>query len=328
MMDHGVSGYVPRFVSALESGSRIHLGTYFGNLNLCIESQIRNPRNNFLFIADLHFRADGLSEEDLQARNDELLREFIALGINPEYTVLYQQSDIPELFEILWFLGCHSSAHALLEQEDHRDASEPTIAQSLYPLLMAADVIGLRASTVTVGPDEDHRVKFAAKVADTINKTCTQPILPLPARDTRVEAYILGTDGERMATGRRNAIPIFGEHSEVLRAIDRIKTVRVRKKEPINPDTDVAFQLISLFVGMEQLQGIRDNYTNMDFDHEDAKSLLKKLFFEKFDPAKERLERLKTERDIAREILGAGRKRVRREMRETVQMLRDAFTDD
>jgi tryptophanyl-tRNA synthetase len=269
-----------------------------------------------------------LSEEDLQARNDDLLREFIALGINPDYTVLCQQSDIPELFEMLWFLGCHSPAHALLEQEDHKDAGEPTIAQTLYPLLMAADVLGLRASTVTVGPDEDHRVRFAAKIADGINRNCTQPTLPLPARDNRVGTYIPGTNGERMATGRRNIIPIFGEHSEVLRAIDRIKTVRVRKKEPINPDTDVAFQLISLLVQPDQLNDIRQSYSNMDIDYEDARALLKKHFFEKFEPAKERLEQLKAKRDLPREILENGRKRVRREMRETVQMLRDAFTND
>lgn len=317
--------YASRYVSALETGSTLHLGSYFGNLSLCMDSQIRNPRNCFLFVADLHYRAQSLDERDLHRRNVSLIRDFLALGINPDFTVLYQQSDIPEVLELMWLLACHTPMRSVIGAEDHKSVANPMVAQSLYPVLMAADVLGIRASIVTVGPDEDAHVRQAQDIAEAINKVCNYPLVPLPKRDGRANKYITGTDGARMSSRSNNIIPLFAEESDVFHVIDSIPEKRLKKKDPIDANEDATFKLLANFLSHDEWRDVVAQCASADMDYADGKALLKKKFLEKFSDAREARRRYEDEFSRITDVLDAGKQRVRREIRETILRVRDAM---
>lgn len=318
-------GHIGRCVSALESMSTIHLGTYFGNLRYCLESQNRSPKNSFLFVADLHYLSSGGERYELLDDVRRLVREFIALGIDPARTVIYRQSDVPEILELMWLLSCHCPMQLAIAEEEVRGRGFTTVAQHLYPILMAADVLGVRASRVTVGPDEERRVKFAAKVADIVNAKLRSAVFPAPRRDIRAGVYVPGVDGERMQTSMKNVIPIFGDEDQINHAIDQIRVLRVKKSEPINPDMDVTFQMISYFMNDAELAELRAEYVAARIGHDDAKDLLRSRFFSFFDGARVRRFARETGAEEIDGYLAEGRLRVRHEVRQAIACLREAL---
>lgn len=318
--------YLERGVSALKSDATIHLGNFFGTLKGSLEGQDVYARNNFLFLADRHYLIDFDADVDFKGRNHGLVCDFIALGFNPERTVIYRQSDIRELFSVMWILSCSTPAKELFERKDFRADIDPSLARVLYPQLMAADILGLRATRVYVGPDEIDHVNHCQEIAGFVNAEAERVLLPLPKRaGVNSGDMIPGLDGKSMSATNRNIIPIFGNEKAIHRNFQQIPVAKVRRREPINPDTDICFSLFQLMARPEAVADVRAKYLSADIDQEDARNLVEKQFYDFFAQTRERRKNQVLSEVDVEEILQNGQQRVRREMRNTIAILEDVL---
>ncbi|WP_342723949.1 hypothetical protein AAFG07_33395 [Bradyrhizobium sp. B097] len=319
--------YLERSVSALKSDATVHLGNYFGALKGSLEGQDLYPRNNFLFIADRHYLVDFDADVNLKLQNKNLIRDFIALGFNPERTVIYRQSDIRELFSLMWLLSCKTPARELIDRLSGN--VDPSLARLLYPQLMATDILGLRASRIYVGHDEQRHVTYCEEVANFVNSAAKRTLLPLPARgDFPSEVRVPGVDGKPMSSTNKNVISVFESERSLNRCFRQIRVEKVRKHEPLVPETDICFQLFSLMAGPDEIEDVRSTYRSAKIGEDDARNLVKQQFEKTFSEARRRRADLSLSDDEVEEILRLGQQRVRREMRNTIASLQDALYPD
>ena len=165
-----------RILSGIKPTNRPHLGNYFGALRQFVALQERGE--GYYFIADLH----ALN----QVRDRALLREytlgmaldFLALGLDPERSVLFVQSEVPEVSELAWILGTVAPMGLLQRSHAYKDAlakgKEVEVGTFTYPILMAADILLYKSDAVPVGKDQVQHIEIARDLAVKFN-TCQQP---------------------------------------------------------------------------------------------------------------------------------------------------------
>lgn len=313
--------FSPRAVTALKPQSVVHLGNYCGSLRKSLEFQQINPRENFIFVADLH----GLIEQNTRmnaSKSIALVVDLLSLGFDPDKTIIYRQDDLPELNELMWFLGCYISTERVIDHSKSKKVTNPTISATLYPLLMAADVIGIRANIVAVGPDESRHVEFIRKLAKAINVSIGSPIVPIPYRSFKGEKEIVGIDGHPMSTSRGNTIPIFVEADELRVYVSKIAESRVPKQKAVDPETDTTFQILKCIADDRLVSETEKAYREKRIDSKDAKELLFGRLREEFGGMLDRRITWGSKLGEIEEILQAGALHVRNEIRELLYLLR------
>ena len=213
-----------RILTGIQSSGRQHLGNVLGAILPAIELA-RDPSNeSYLFIADLHSLT---TVKDPEARKANLLATaaaWLACGLDPERTVFYAQSDLPECTELTWYLNCFTpypmlaNAHSFKDKSDR--LSDVNAGLFDYPVLMAADILLYDAHIVPVGKDQKQHLEIARDIAEAVHQAVGQEIFVLP--EARIETGVMiipGTDGQKMSKSYGNVIDIFLPEKELKKQI-------------------------------------------------------------------------------------------------------------
>ncbi len=262
-----------------------HLGNYVGAIRPAIEL-VKGAEKSFLFIADYHAINAVHNAEALRRDTYEVAACFLALGVNPDKTVFYRQSDIPEIFELTTTLmavtpkGLMDRSHAYKAAKDKNEAEGRDVDANVnmglytYPILMAADILMMRAHVVPVGKDQVQHVEFARDIAGYFNNTF-KPVLTLPEHQIeKTGAAIPGLDGRKMSKSYGNHIPVFMDSKQRQKLIMKIITDSKLPEEPKDPDSNTIFQLYSYFAAEADVKAMRDAFVAGGMGYGDAKKLL------------------------------------------------------
>src|SRR5207248_4113462 len=137
----------------VQPSGKLHLGNYFGAVKQHIALQ--DEGDCFYFIADYHAMTTIQDAETLARNTLDVALDYLALGLNPDRAVFYRQSDIPEVTELAWILGTVTNMglleRAVSYKEKVEKGKEANVGLFTYPVLMAADILGVRSDLVPVG---------------------------------------------------------------------------------------------------------------------------------------------------------------------------------
>jgi tryptophanyl-tRNA synthetase len=297
--------YLPRLVSGVQPSSLIHLGHYFGALRRHIDLQHEYPGQMFVSIADYHALTRSPELPDLRAETVELATVYLALGVNVHKCILYRQSDVPQTFELYWILACLTSVSELVRLPPIRDAADASAGLLTYPVLMAADVLGLRGTHVPVGSDQVFNLERVREMARRFSKRYG-PLLPCPQIMTTETQVIPGVDGAKMSAKTGNAIGIFERFPSLQQRVRRIKTDSRGAREPKDPSTCIVFRLYELVTTSTQINEMRDAYVRGTISYSEAKEKLIYAIQNYFAPLAERYETLKRRPDDVMDVLRYG----------------------
>src|SRR5687767_12294253 len=174
------------------------------------------------FIADYHALTTVHDGKLMDQLTREVAATWIAFGLDPERTLFYRQSDVPEIFELAWILACFTSKgwmnkmHAYKAQVADlggaREVADEKINVGVYsyPILMAADILLFDTDLVPVGKDQVQHVEIARDMAQRINQTYKAELLRMPAAKIDEQtAVVPGIDGRKMSKSYGNQIPLF-----------------------------------------------------------------------------------------------------------------------
>ncbi|MGA5067822.1 hypothetical protein ACPB9E_29280 [Streptomyces exfoliatus] len=165
-----------RVLAAVRPDRRLDLGDVVTWVEPCFELQNLGPGECFVLLADLLPLADGSGGIPHRSLVEDTVRSILALGIDPERCVIYRQSDVPHVFELMWILAHHLGGDGA---DGHGAEGAPE------PLLRAAEILGIRATRVVTdpAPESQRGPRLARSLARRLNARYGAALLPVPASD-------------------------------------------------------------------------------------------------------------------------------------------------
>ncbi len=164
----------PILVSGMQPTGRLHIGNYLGALKNFVDFQNSGDYQCFFFIADLHALTEGLEPNVLAENILDLAADYLAIGLDPKKSIIYQQSQIPEHTALTWILNTVTPMGELERMTQYKDkAAQQTANVNAglfdYPVLMAADILLYNAKFIPVGEDQLQHLELTRTVARKFN---------------------------------------------------------------------------------------------------------------------------------------------------------------
>ncbi|PIP55791.1 MAG: tryptophan--tRNA ligase, partial [Candidatus Zambryskibacteria bacterium CG22_combo_CG10-13_8_21_14_all_42_17] len=150
-------------VSAVKPTGRSHIGNYFGAMKQFVELQ--DSYQSRIFVADFHALTTVQSRFELEGNTLGVIVDYLAIGLDPQKSLIYKQSDVPQVTELAWIFNCLTTMPYLMRAHAFKDAEaknkEINVGVFDYPLLMAADILIQDTDIVPVGLDQKQHVEIA-----------------------------------------------------------------------------------------------------------------------------------------------------------------------
>jgi tryptophanyl-tRNA synthetase len=263
-----------RVLTGITTTGSPHLGNYVGAIRPAIAASRRADVESFYFLADYHALVKCQEPERIQTSTLEIAATWMALGLDPERTFFYRQSDIPEIPELTWLLTCVAGkgllnrAHAYKASVDANTAegNDPDAGISMglfnYPVLMAADILAFNAHDVPVGRDQIQHIEIARDLAQRFNHLYGEHFTLPEALVEESSSILPGLDGRKMSKSYNNTIPLWLDEAALRKAIMGIVTNSLAPGEAKNPDDSHIFTLYQAFASIDEIASMRKAYTD------------------------------------------------------------------
>ncbi len=303
-----------RILSGVQPSGKLHIGNYFGAIRQFLELQ-EAGNECFYFIADYHAMTSVKDPAKLRECVREVALSYLALGIDPERSVFYRQSDVPAVTELSWIFSCQIPMGLLERCVSYKDkiaqGMTPNHGLFYYPCLQAADILITGCDMVPVGQDQKQHIEVTRDIAEKFNNQYGE-VLTVP------EAYILdstavvpGVDGRKMSKSYDNTIPLFETAKQCKKRIMRVVTDSTPVEDPKDPDKCNVFALLKLVCSDDELALWRDKYTAGGMGYGDAKKELAEKVNDMLAPARERYEQLAKDTAYVDDVLAEGGRKAR-----------------
>lgn len=317
------------------SGSRptgaLHLGHFWGALANWVELQ--KDYDCFYFVADWHALTTEFERPDIIIdATEEMVMDWLAVGLDPERSIIFVQSAVTEHAELYLLLGMLTSVARLervpsykaFQEETGRDIS--TYGFLGYPLLQSADILMYRAHGVPVGEDQVAHIELTREIARRFNNLYGE-VFPEPEVLLTKAPKVPGTDGRKMSKSYGNAIALAEDPTSIEQKIKTMMTdpARKRRKDPGEPDICPVYDLHRLYSNHETLMWAADGCRTAGIGCLDCKGRLYPMIIDSLDSVRERRAYYQSRPDEIRDILDEGNKRARSFSAETMDMVRKAI---
>ena len=313
-----------RVLSGIQPSGSLHLGNFFGMMQKMINYQ--EQEDLFCFIANYHAMTSLSDGKALAKGTLEAAANFLALGLDPEKSTFWVQSDIPEVQELTWILSNFTPMGLLERCHSYKDkvaqGIKPNHGLFAYPVLMAADILLFQSDRVPVGKDQKQHLEVARDIAIKYNNEHGDVFtIPEPEIDDQV-ATVPGLDGRKMSKSYGNTIDLFLEEKALRKQIMRIVTDPTPIEEAKNPDTCNIFQIYRLFLNKQEVEELRQRYLTPGLRYGDVKQELFETTRDFFAPYTERRKEILADPEGLRKILATGADKARYIASKTLRKVR------
>ncbi len=216
-------------LSGVKPTGQAHIGNYFGAMKQFVDLQNSGEYECYFFIADYH--ALNLIQDPAEMRKltEELVLDFLAIGLDPKKVTIFKQSDISSHTELAWIFDTIVTMPYLMRAHAFKDAEakdkEINVGTFNYPVLMAADILLYNTDVVPVGQDQKQHVEYARDIALKFNHIFKKEIFKLPEPlILNAVATVPGIDGRKMSKSYSNTIPLFATREQISKAVMSIVT--------------------------------------------------------------------------------------------------------
>lgn len=311
-----MSDHRPRTVSGMRPTGPLHLGHYFGVLKNYVELQ--RTEEAYFFVADWHALTSDYADPSRVRENiSEMVKDWVAAGLDPEQCVIFRQSSVKEHAELSLLLSMITPVSWLERNPTYKEQQQQISNKDLgnagflcYPVLMAADILMYRPHGVPVGEDQLPHMELTREIARRFNFLYGDTF-PEPQAMLTPAAKCPGLDGRKMSKSYNNGIFLRDSMSDIEAKVRGMFTDknRLRKSDPGNPDVCNLFPYHVLLSSGEEQEEIRKGCREASFGCVDCKKRFLKHLGEFLMPLQERRAGVDTDR--VRAILAEGNERAR-----------------
>lgn len=316
-----------RILTGIQSTGTPHLGNLMGAILPAISMGRSAGNDAFLFIADLHSFTTVRNPEVLRENTYAVAAAWLALGLDVERVTFYRQSDVPEVAELAWYLGCLTPFPMLANAHSFKDKSanvnQVNAGLFYYPVLMAADILLYDGQVVPVGKDQKQHLEITRDIAGAFNRAYGEDTFVVP--EARIDEQLMtipGTDGRKMSKSYGNTINIFLPEQELKKQVMGIVTDSKALEEPKDPATDNVFQLFRLVAPAAAVAEMEAKYRAGGYGYGHAKKELLGTLLERFARQRATFQALMADKGELDRQLAVGARKARTVAQATLARVR------
>ncbi|MCF6445534.1 tryptophan--tRNA ligase [Nereida sp. MMG025] len=318
------ASFTPRVFSGIQPSGGLTLGNYLGAMKRFVDMQDAGAHETVYCMVDLHAITVWQDPADLQKNTRELAAGFIASGIDPEKSILFNQSRVPEHAQLAWVFNCVARMGWMGRMTQWKDkagknAEQASLGLFAYPALMAADILIYHATHVPVGEDQKQHLELTRDIAAKFNHDfgvdffpITEPVIEGAA--TRVMSLRDGTKKmSKSDPSDLSRINMTDDADAIAKKIRKAKT----DPEPLPSelkgldDRPDARNLVNIYAALAEVspQAVLDDHAGQQFGT--FKPILAELAVEKLAPIGSEMSRLMADQPEIDRILARGAERAR-----------------
>jgi len=313
----------------------LHLGHYLGTLKNRVKLQ--HDYKCFFIIADLHTLTTNISLEktkDLNKKVRSLVLDYLSVGIDPDQSVIYQQSQVPQvtyianIFSNLITVPRAQRVPTLKDVIRDLNLKQPSMGLLNYPILQAADILMVKANLVPVGKDQESHVEVTREIASTFNKKFGQ-VLPIPDALIGDGGVLVGTDGQaKMSKSIGNCIYLSDDQETVNKKVMSMYTDpnRVKATDPGQVKGNPVFIYHDAFNdNKEEVEDLKKRYQQGKVGDVEVKQKLALAINRFLEPIRVRRAKFEKDDKLIDKILKQGNKQAADEAQKTLDQLLSAM---
>jgi len=307
---------------------RLHLGHYVGSLENRV--RLQEEYECFFLIADYHVLTTGIDRTHEIAQNiQDLLLDYLSVGIDPERSTIYLQSLVPEvavlhlIFSMLTTVPRLQRVPTLKEVMRDLKLETATVGLLSYPVLQAADILMVRADVVPVGKDQASHLEVTREIAHRFNEQFG-PVFPEPETLIGRVGSLVGTDGQaKMSKSLDNAIYLSDDAATVTRKVSSMFTdpTRIHPTDPGHVEGNPVFTYLDAFNrDLAEVEELKTRYRAGTVGDVEVKRRLSRVLNEFLDPIRARRARFAADPRRLEEIIVEGSRVARLEAQQTLHL--------
>lgn len=320
-----------RVFSGARPTGRQHLGNYLGAIQNYV--LLQDEYECVYCIVDIHALTTVETTEDLRQNTYEMALDWLAAGIRPEDSIVFIQSQVPEVTELHTFFSMVTPLGKLTDLPTFKEKARLhpyNINYGLvgYPVLMAADIALYKADTVPVGVDQAPHIEFTREVVRSFNYRYNSSVLVEPQMKATEFPKVMGIDGQqKMSKSLNNHIELAYSPEETTARVMQMVTdpQRQRRSDPGNPDICNVFALHKVFSSSDEVAMVNTECRRAGIGCVQCKQLFAKNLNQGLAPFREKRALLAQQPNMVWDVLQDGQQRASAIAKQTIRDVKDAI---
>ena len=316
------------------SGARPTGRQHLGNLLGAIQNYVglQQDYDCIYSIVDIHALTTVETTVDLKQNCLEMALDWLAAGINPDQSIMFVQSHVPQVMELHTILSMMVSLGKLTDLPTFKEKvrmhpNNVNYGLVGYPVLMSADILLYKANAVPVGIDQAPHLEFTREVVRTFNYRVGKQVLVEPQMKVTQFTKVMGLDGvNKMSKSLDNEIEIAADAETTRKRVMTMvtDTQRIRRTDPGNPDVCNVFSFHKMFSSQAEVDTIEQECRSAGIGCVDCKKKLAVKLNNSLEPRRSRRHEFESKPDQVWEILYDGADRARKIADQTMLEVREA----
>ena len=314
-----------RILSGAQPSGQLHIGNYFGMIERMI--QFQNESDLFCFVANYHSMTSINDKVKLEENTREAFIDLLALGIDPNQSTFWVQSNVPEVTELAWILSNFASVGLMQRSTSYKDkianGLKPNMGLFSYPILMASDILLFQSEIVPVGKDQKQHLEMTRDIAIKFNNSFGE-IFTIPEIEIdKSNEVVIGVDNQKMSKSYSNTIPIFADNDTIKNQVMNIVTDSAGLNEPKDKNTPL-FKIYSLFLNDESKKELAERYDTPGLKYMDIKNELIETIISFFELRRSKREQLFANPDQVNQKMILGQNKAKKIAQKTLHEVKSA----
>jgi tryptophanyl-tRNA synthetase len=311
----------PRIMTGDRPTGPLHLGHFVGSLQNRV--RLQHDYDCHFLIADLHTLTTAPTKEKtsgIPSRARGLVLDYLSVGIDPEISLIYQQSRIPEvtylslIFSMLVSVPRCQRVPTLKEIMHDLHIEKPSLGLLTYPVLQAADILMVKADLVPVGKDQESHVEVTREVAQTFNSYYGE-VFPIPKALIGDVPSLVGTDGQaKMSKSIGNCIYLSDDEATVNQKVKNMYTdpARVRATDPGKVEGNPVFIYHDVFnPNKVEVEDLKTRYREGKVGDVEVKTKLAQAINDFLQPIRQKRAQYESQPELIEKIITEGSQKAR-----------------
>jgi tryptophanyl-tRNA synthetase len=305
-----------RVLSGMRPTGKVHLGNYLGALDNWV--RLQESADCFFFVADWHLLTDHLDTREVPSNTVEMVADWLGAGLDPERSVLFIQSLVPEhaelhlLFSMVTPVSWLERVPSYKERIEQQEIASPSYGLLGYPLLQSADILMYKTRWVPVGIDQVPHIELTREVARRFNNAFGA-VFPEPDALLTEIPKVTGTDGRKMSKSLDNCIYLSDTPETIVKKIKPMVTdpARKRRTDPGDPEVCPVYDLHKIFSPAPERTTVATGCRTAGIGCLDCKDVLLRHLLPTLDPIRERRQSFAEKPERIIDVLHEGSRRAR-----------------
>lgn len=318
---------------------KLHLGHYVGSLSNRVKLQNEGGKALYVMIADQQALTDNAREpRKVQESVLQVGLDYLAVGLDPDKTTMFIQSQIPQLAELsAYYMNLVTTSRLERNPTVKSEIQQKNFNQSLpvgfyvYPISQVADITAFKATHVPVGDDQQPMIEQAREVARDFNRIYDRDVLVEPEiiLPPKGQGRLVGIDGKgKMSKSLNNGIYLSDSADEIQKKVMSMFTDpnHIRIEDPGQVEGNVVFTYLDVFADdQEKVQELKDHYERGGLGDVKIKRYLNDILQAKLKPIRERREEFAANPDYVMNMLKEGSEKAEKVAAQTLKEVKDAM---